>query len=1023
MNLDPTASPLLQVLAATGVCAWIAAIGAPFAQAVFGHRSRLVWPLYAPILGVVAVLLTTNLTAYVAPGAASAWVGLLAPSAISVVVALRGRAIARSLQRSAVALLTLALLAAAAFLWVLANYTHMTFGDPHWHLALVQQLARGGFPPITPYGVDSGISYHYGTYLLAASVVNSAAVPAWTALAVLVSFLVVALILVAVGFAWDVGAPLPLAIGAGATIGLYAGRVHFGLPPYVETSELSEGVAGLLGGLAPDGSGSAFWWPQFPARALALGLVVLVAAALEAGATRRQAAVVAGAAGVFALAEASTMIFSSAALSAVGAVRLVKLPGRRRFILAVALMFAAVLIVLAGGPLSDALFGRGGTSGLVRIAFDPDWTDFAPFEQAGPALVRVGIIPIILFGAYVALRRRSWGLAFLSATGVFALVEAVLVHASNPIDDDRILYSANAIGLLVLLAGLGCLISDLRGGKRTAAVLAVLLIAVLPTVLRPAIPGARLAAEGFRAGRPSTDGSDFPFVGQSPLHRELIDNWDFYQWISGSLPSHARLLTTHPSAVASIAGVASPTSGRSMQLLSPWITPKYEDAIRFLHRDDLKEMGITHLHVTDALAEAFTPQARRLLDDPVHFRLLADLRSVSGQRHRVFEVMAGAGTREAAPSSYRTLRDVVPHDAPVVLLEGLTDYQRRMLLYALIDQDELRAPLTYVTRVTRRPSFSPVSRIPRRGEESYIALSERVDPLVLGFSRDDAIWAGYGMRVYDMASASSPVFRIGTEFAEPDGNLRSVCESAKGSMDFRLLGEPGDRVVAGSVAVKLIGTPQVIELTTRDCEKLIVFASQSPDRVAPFAQVRPRRPDVPRRQEVPAAGLGIDGGVEDDKAIVNLWYRNPHNLPFSAETEFRLYEVSPTGTTMANLEPHESIRWWNGPLDLSAGTQMIRIEFDPQSTRINGEPGLGLANEIVLGKTYLLTLNVSHGGALSRNIVIQQQIPVLRVEVGDDNASVEVYSGIIDVESRAGDEIDLVFDRPDDADVHIDFTP
>ena len=152
-----------------------------------------------------------------------------------------------------------------------------------------------------------------------------------------------------------------------------------------------------------------------------------------------------------------------------------------------------------------------------------------------------------MISAFIAFRRRSWGLAFLTATGVFALVEAVLVQASNPIDDARILYSANAIGLLVLLAGLGCLISNLRGGKRTAAVLAVLLLAVLPTILPPAIPGARLAAEGFRAGRPSTDGSDYPFVGQSSLHRELIENWDFYQWLARSLPTQARLLTTHPS--------------------------------------------------------------------------------------------------------------------------------------------------------------------------------------------------------------------------------------------------------------------------------------------------------------------------------------------------------------------------------------------------------------------------------------------------------------------------------------------
>lgn len=1023
MNLDPTASPALQVLAASAVCAWIAAIGAPLAQAVFGRRPRLVWPFYAPILGLVAVLVTTNLAAYVATGGSGAWVGLLAPSGLAAAVAWRGRAFTHPFWRSPLAIAALALPAAAAFLWVLANYTHMTFGDPHWHLALVQQLARGGLPVVTPYGVDSGISYHYGAYLLAASVAQAAAVPAWTALAVLVSFVVVALVLAAAGFAWDVGAPLPLAIGAGAAIGLFAGPVHVGLPPYVETSEVSEGFAGLPAGLAPGVAGPAFEWPRFPGRALALAVVILMAAAVEAGTRRRHAMVLAASAGVLALAEASVMIFATAALGTVGIARLGKLPGHKRRNLVVALTVAALLILLAGGPLSDALLGRGGTTGLTRIAFEPDTLDFVPFERAGPVLVRVGIIPLTAFGAFVAWRRRSWGLALLAATGAFALVESVLVQSSNPIDDARILYSASTIGLLVLLAGLGCFASGWRGVKRLAAVLAVLLLVVLPTVLPRTVPGVGLAFEGFRAGRASADGSDYPFVGRSLLHGELIQNWDFYQWLNRSLPLEARLLTTHPSAVASIAGVASSTSGRGMQLLSPWVTPVYEDAIRFLHRDDLHAMGITHLHVTDALAEALTLPARRLLDDPAHFRLLADLRSVGGLRHRVFAVVPGAGTREVAPSSFRGLRAAVPRDARVVLLDGLTGSQRRLLLYAFIDQDEVQAPETYVTRVTRRPNFDPVLHHPRPGDDSWVALSERVDPLILGVARDDAVWAGYGMRVYHMVSAWSPVFRIGTEFAGSSERLRSVCESARGGVQFRLLGEPGDRVATGPDVVELTGAPQVLDLTTLDCGKSIVFASQSPGHAAPFAQVRPRPPGVTPSLPGSAAGLGIDGRVDGDKAIVNLWYRNPHKLPFSAETEFRLYEAGPTGMTIANLNPHASIRWWNGPLSLAAELQMARIEFDPRSMQINGDKGLGLANEIFLGRTYLLTLNVSHGGAMSRNIVIQRQIPILRTTVGATGAQTEVFSGIASVEHRAEGAAGLMFVRPDDADVHLDFTP
>ena len=67
----------------------------------------------------------------------------------------------------------------------------------------------------------------------------------------------------------------------------------------------------------------------------------------------------------------------------------------------------------------------------------------------------------------------------------------------------------------------------------------------------------------------------------------------------------------------------------------------YQDALRYLHRDDLSEMGITHLHITDRLEKALTSQARNLLSDPAHFKLMADLSSISGERHRVFRGSAG----------------------------------------------------------------------------------------------------------------------------------------------------------------------------------------------------------------------------------------------------------------------------------------------------------------------------------------------------------------------------------------------
>ena len=109
MNLDPSVSPWPGVIASVAVCLWIAAIGALLAYAVFRDRPRLVWPFYAPVVGVAVVLLVTNLAAYVAPGAPAAWVGLIGPSALGVVVVWRGGALRPLPRGSRAALLAMAL--------------------------------------------------------------------------------------------------------------------------------------------------------------------------------------------------------------------------------------------------------------------------------------------------------------------------------------------------------------------------------------------------------------------------------------------------------------------------------------------------------------------------------------------------------------------------------------------------------------------------------------------------------------------------------------------------------------------------------------------------------------------------------------------------------------------------------------------------------------------------------------------------------------------------------------------------
>ena len=318
------------------------------------------------------------------------------------------------------------------YLFALVNRTQTFQDDDFFHYALTLQLARGVFPPVTPYGVDAGVGYHYGPTLLAASIVNIAAVPAWTATVVLVSFLIAGLSFAGTGFAHDKCRSLPLGISIGAVNVLWQGPCELACHPtlrHLASSRVSLGfwkdwrrlgpVRHLHGCIGPS---SPLLYPSWSS--LRRRSMFELRRAPHSHWLRRRA--------VLALADASVMIFSSAALGLVGVLRLASLRGVDRLTLAAALLASGLLAALAGGPASDAIFRRGGTASMVRIGFEPKWAEFAPFERVGPALIQVEVVALLAIAAIAVWKRRSWGLSFLTAAGFLGLVEAVLVHSPIP---------------------------------------------------------------------------------------------------------------------------------------------------------------------------------------------------------------------------------------------------------------------------------------------------------------------------------------------------------------------------------------------------------------------------------------------------------------------------------------------------------------------------------------------------------------------------------------------------------------
>ena len=95
--------------------------------------------------------------------------------------------------------------------------------------------------------------------------------------------------------------------------------------------------------------------------------------------------------------------------------------------------------------------------------------------------------------------------------------------------------------------------------------------------------------------------------------------------------------------------------------------------------------------------------------------------------------------------------------------------------------------------------------MPTCRKRGIVVLSEPLEPTALGVSRDEALWAGHGLRAYDLAVTWSPLWRIGSDRTGLPGPQRAVCEAADGQVDLHLLGEPGTKLMAG--ATELVLTP------------------------------------------------------------------------------------------------------------------------------------------------------------------------------------------------------------------------
>jgi hypothetical protein len=981
MSLDP-ADPVWPSLVKSHILLlWIAAAGMPIAHAAFATRPAGVWMLYGPSVGVITHLLVINLVSWILPGGSGMWAALAVTSGLSMSLIVRSRLLGAprvSLGWSAVVVV---LMSVGTFVFLLANRTQTLFVDERWRLPLASILAAGSFPPVAAFTPDTGIGYHYGADLLAASLMNVTGVPSWTAFAIISPFIVTVMAITVGALARDLGVSRYLAVGVAAFAVLADRLLVVGLPQTLSTP--GNGVEGLLQSFSRAAevhptervATTLLNGPQF---ALAMVLAVVIAALLRCETSFIGYGLLAAATGLTPLAETSVFIAVWVALLVSVPVRLWQLNGPDRWKLFVALAVGGLLAAVAGGAVSDTLFDRGGSSGVVDIRFRAMLELYALVTPTGSFLSLTPGMPLVLvIGLVGALWVRSWTLVFLALTSVVSFGLYQLITVGEAGSDARFLGTTKTLASTTALIAIGALAT--RAGRMWAHLIAVGLLGfvVAPSVMPRAVSALQFAAEGIDLGYPTVRDPIHRHLNATDIAGSLKNDWWVYQWIRDNLSRDARILSPNPPILVAATGRVSPTSTTDMAVFDNVLTHTYIDALKYLGRESLEALGVTHLHVTSDVIKAMHPASLQALKRRDHFRLLYETVDVIGKTHHIYEVMPNAGQASVSSNSYAQFRRLALEAGSVLLTDAIPERQRLVLLLSMAKGVHMYGPATtFLARSSVRPVLEPWD-----GEivPSMVVLPKWVIPTSLGLYADDSVWSGYGLKAYVTGQRWSVAHRVNPLLTQLSASGQGACSVQHGlPRQLRALGEPGSMLLVSSVGavdsrVPLRGVPQLVELLGEECVDVRRIGQDGV--VAPFVQVRGRSSNR-LSDYVPSAGLGFDGGIDGDEAVINYWYRNPQGSPFTVGTELRLYKADVAAIGPAVEEPLKSIAWWPGPIILSVETQMGALQFDGQRLTLDGVLPSGSPVSLPDG-SYLLALTLAGLPDGSDSLEIREIIPLL----------------------------------------------
>ena len=1002
MFLDPAEPIWPSLLKSVLLLALVVASGAPVSWAIFGARPRNVWLGYTPVVGIGLHLLAANLASWIAPGMVGSWVGVAGATTVATMVTVRRRSSmgwpdrSRSVWKE---LATGAVLTASLMYVALANRSHVLFTDEEWHLPLAATMARGNFPPVSPFSPTFGAAYHYGSDLIAASLINIAGSAPWTAFFLVTPLFAVVFSLTATTAALDFGASrlAALCVGLIATF-LNRALVTMGLPDsFAELAGVeSLGDAVLAFGVPASAARFQRMGPALlnhPHYALGLSLVLVMAASLHAGSGRRRAVTLAVALALLPLAESSTFIIGATGVILYALVAGWRWSSRERRLVAAAVAGGLALAALGGGAITDALFRETEGAG-TRLGLSPDTGALAigALSPENGLNIDLGPLPIVVGLCAAALGLRSRGLGFLAATAVCGLMASQVLHFEGTGIESRPLSNTYTLAALGSVTALGVLLRRLRRAHVGAlAGLVLVTFVAIPTAAPRLIGSVDLSLQGIYLGYPQLQDPKVRYANQTRFASALRDEWRALDWMRRELPDGARVLAANAPFVSMATGLPAPQSGSRLAVFNPLDTPLQLDALKFLARIDLEELGVTHLYATPQILDQLDARSRTALADPQQFHLLTRQTSAGGEPLSVYAIQPNAGLDAPDPASYRRLEALIREASALTVGGFLTASQRQTLLLASPGGPNILGQDTFLPRSSSQARFrAPGSSV----ASGLVVLHEIHAPQALGADVTDAVWQGHGLRAYStMHLGWSRTWRSGQEPQGLPDDIAARLMQQESECELKVIGEPADVLMIGDRELELSGLPQVIEAPPTGCDAVQVAWLGSA--VPPFIQARPKRPDVGNTAQS-SAGLAFDGGTSDGIGVFHLWYRNPNRVAIRGGVGFQLYTAAANGLINA-IAPERSVAQWLGPIEVAKERYTDRFEFDASSLTINGVPSLDQFVPLVDGN-YVLALTFGQRSEISNELEHRRVVPLLQVTMQDGRADYRPLSGIVGVD-------------------------